>query len=221
ADGPFWQSGILSPPGRARSPDSIVDTIVGQVEKGGYDETSLTSLSTADFSCITPLVKTVMSKLRARKVALGVSSLRAYGLNEDLLDEMASVRATGLTFAPEAGTQRMRDVVNKNVTEAHIRESAERVFRRGWNRLKLYFMIGLPTETDEDVRGIVETGARMLGIGKKSVGTNGKAAGVPVSVSSHVPKPHTPFQWAAMDPLDALDRKQRLLRKTAAETKPS
>src|SRR5262249_649651 len=159
-----------------------------------------------------------MSKLRARKVALGVSSLRAYGLNEDLLDEMASVRATGLTFAPEAGTQRMRDVVNKNVTEAHIRESAERVFRRGWNRLKLYFMIGLPTETDEDVCGIVETGARMLGIGKKAVGGD---AEVTVSVSSHVPKPHTPFQWAAMDPLDALDRKQRLLRKTAAETKPS
>src|SRR5215470_4827990 len=213
----FCQAGMLYRPVRERSPESIVDTIVGQVEKAGYDETSLTSLSTADFSCITPLVKTVMSKLRARKVALGVSSLRAYGLNEDLLDEMASVRATGLTFAPEAGTQRMRDVVNKNVTEAHIRESAERVFRRGWNRLKLYFMIGLPTETDADVRGIVETGARMLGIGKKSVGGD---AEVTVSVSSHVPKPHTPFQWAAMDGLDELDRKQRLLRKTAAETKP-
>src|SRR5262249_12984876 len=140
----FCQAGMLYRPVRERSPGSIVETLVGQIEKGGYDETSLTSLSTADYSCITPLVKTVMAKLRARKVALGVSSLRAYGLNEDLLDEMASVRATGLTFAPEAGTQRMRDVVNKNVTEEHIATSAERVFRRGWNRLKLYFMIGLP-----------------------------------------------------------------------------
>jgi radical SAM family uncharacterized protein/radical SAM-linked protein len=213
----FCQAGMLYRPVRERSPDSIVETLIGQVDKGGYDETSLTSLSTADYSCITPLVKTVMGKLRAKKVALGVSSLRAYGLNEDLLDEMASVRATGLTFAPEAGTQRMRDVVNKNVTEDHIRDSADRVFRRGWNRLKLYFMIGLPTETDEDVRGIVATGARMLEIGKRHVGGD---AEVTVAVSSHVPKPHTPFQWAAMDPLEVLDRKQRLLRRVAAETRP-
>jgi radical SAM family uncharacterized protein/radical SAM-linked protein len=213
----FCQAGMIYRPVRERSPASIVDTIVGQVEKAGYDETALTSLSTADFSCITPLVKDVMARLRPRKVALGVSSLRAYGLNEDLLDEMASVRATGLTFAPEAGTQRMRDVVNKNVTEEHIRDSAERVFRRGWSRLKLYFMIGLPTETDEDVRGIVETGARMLAIGKQLAP---READVTVSVSSHVPKPHTPFQWAAMDPLDEIARKQSLLRKAAAEIKP-
>ena len=93
---------------------------------------------------------------------MSVASLRAYGLNEDLLDELALTRISGLTFAPEAGTQRMRDVVNKNVTEAHIEESARRVFSRGWHRLKLYFMIGLPTEEDDDVRGIVETGQRML-----------------------------------------------------------
>jgi radical SAM superfamily enzyme YgiQ (UPF0313 family) len=91
-------------------------------------------------------------------VSLGVSSLRAYGLERELLDEIQKVRATGLTFAPEAGTQRMRDVVNKNVTEEQLIETAERVFSRGWSKMKLYFMIGLPTETDEDVRGIVETG---------------------------------------------------------------
>src|SRR5206468_6432168 len=89
-------------------------------------------------------------------------SLRAYGLNEDLLDELALTRISGLTFAPEAGTQRMRDVVNKNVSEAHIEESSRRVFARGWHRLKLYFMIGLPTEEHDDVRGIVQTGQRML-----------------------------------------------------------
>src|SRR5262249_4889341 len=117
----FCQAGMIYRPVRERSPESIVKTIVDSVDRGGFDETSLTSLSTADFSCITPLVKKTMAELRPRKVALGVSSLRAYGLSEDLLDEMASVRATGLTFAPEAGTQRMRDVVNKNVTEDHIR----------------------------------------------------------------------------------------------------
>ena len=137
------------------------------MKKGGYDETALTSLSTADYSCITPLVKAAMAKLAPEKVSLSVSSLRAYGLNEDLLGEIASVRAGGLTFAPEAGTQRMRDVIAKNVTEADILESAHRVFGRGFSRMKLYFMIGLPTETDEDVAGIVETAARVQAIGRQ------------------------------------------------------
>ncbi|HVY44470.1 MAG TPA: TIGR03936 family radical SAM-associated protein, partial [Minicystis sp.] len=123
------------------------------------------------------------------------------------------VRATGLTFAPEAGTQRMRDVVNKNVTEEQLLETAERVFSRGWGKMKLYFMIGLPTETDEDVRGVVETGARAAQVGRRAA--KGKAADVTVSVSTHVPKPHTPFQWAAMDTLAEVARKQELLRQTA------
>jgi radical SAM-linked protein len=145
---------------------------------------------------------------------MSVASLRAYGLNEDLLDELALTRISGLTFAPEAGTQRMRDVVNKNVTEAHVEESARRVFSRGWHRLKLYFMIGLPTEEDDDVAGIVETGQRMLRIGRSLVG---KRAEVTVSVSSHVPKPHTPFQWCAQNPLDEIRRKQGILRASVRE----
>ncbi len=144
---------------------------------------------------------------------MSVASLRAYGLNEDLLDELALTRISGLTFAPEAGTQRMRDVVNKNVTEAHIEESSRRVFARGWHRLKLYFMIGLPTEDDEDVRGIVDTGMRMLRIGRQQIGNR---AEVTVSVSSHVPKPHTPLQWCAQDPLVEIDRKQASLRSFAS-----
>jgi radical SAM family uncharacterized protein/radical SAM-linked protein len=211
----FCQAGMIYRPVRERDPLSVVDSIVANVERGGYDESSLTSLSTADYSCITPLVAKVASELRARKVSLSVSSLRAYGLNEDVLDELASVRATGLTFAPEAGTQRMRDVVNKNVTEAHVEQSAHRVFARGWNRLKLYFMIGLPTERDEDVIGIVDTGQRMLAVGRQHVG---RRAEVTVSVSSHVPKPHTPFQWCAMDDLEEIGRKQRLLRDAARQT---
>ena len=207
----FCQAGMIYRPVRERDPVQVIETLMSGVRKGGYDETSLTSLSTADYSCVTPLVKTAMAKLRDEKVSLSVSSLRAYGLNDDLLAEMATMRAGGLTFAPEAGTQRMRDVITKNVTEADIIESAHRVFSRGFHRMKLYFMIGLPTETDEDVRGIVETAARVQAIGRRYQ----SGAAVTASVSTHVPKPHTPFQWAAMDTGQETARKQRLLAETA------
>ncbi|HVR62259.1 MAG TPA: TIGR03960 family B12-binding radical SAM protein [Polyangia bacterium] len=203
----FCQAGMIYRPVRERDPVAVVDALLGGVKKGGYDETSLTSLSTADYSCVTPLVKTAMAKLRDEKVSLSVSSLRAYGLNEDLLGEMASMRAGGLTFAPEAGTQRMRDVITKNVTEDDIIESAHRVFGRGFQRMKLYFMIGLPTEEDADVTGIVDTAARVQAIGRR----HQRASVVTASVSTHVPKPHTPFQWAAMDSEAETARKQGLL----------
>jgi radical SAM family uncharacterized protein len=208
----FCQAGMIYRPVRERSPESIARSLIDGVERAGYEETGLTCLSTADFSSITPLVKHLASELRKRGVSMSVASLRAYGLNEDLLDELALTRISGLTFAPEAGTQRMRDVVNKNVTEAHIEESARRVFSRGWHRLKLYFMVGLPTETDDDVRGIVETGWRMLEVGR---GVAGHRAEVTVSVSSHVPKPHTPLQWCAQDAESEIRRKQAILRHAA------
>ncbi len=204
----FCQAGMIYRPVRERDPDSIVESVVAGIKNGGYDETSLTSLSTADFSCILPLMKKVMARLRQEKVSLSVSSLRAYGLNPEILDEMASVRATGLTFAPEAGTQRMRDVINKNITEDDITQSAENIFSRGWSRMKCYFMIGLPTETLDDVSGIAQTGGRLRRLGKKIRND----ADVTVSVSSHVPKPHTPFQWCAQDSSDEIAQKQTLLR---------
>jgi radical SAM family uncharacterized protein/radical SAM-linked protein len=207
----FCQAGMIYRPVRERDPVAVIDALVGGVKKGGYDETALTSLSTADYSCVTPLVKAAMAKLRDEKVSLSVSSLRAYGLNEDLLGEMATVRAGGLTFAPEAGTQRMRDVITKNVTEEDIAESAHRVFGRGFQRMKLYFMIGLPTEEDVDVQGIVDTAARVQSIGREHL----KGAKVVASVSTHVPKPHTPFQWAAMDTETETARKQELLAASA------
>ncbi len=209
----FCQAGMIYRPVRERDPEGIVNTIVSAVKKGGYDEVGLTTLSTADYSCISPLIKKVMGKLREEKVSLSVASLRAYGLDEDLFDEIKTVRATGLTFAPEAGTQRMRDVVNKNISEEDLDRTAHRVFSRGWRRMKLYFMIGLPTEADEDVAGIMELGRRMKRIGAQY--HKPAAVGITVAVSSHVPKPHTPFQWCAMDTLEEIERKQDILRDLA------
>jgi radical SAM family uncharacterized protein/radical SAM-linked protein len=213
----FCQAGMIYRPVRERDPEEIASTIQDAVRYGGYDEASLTSLSTADYSAITPLVKRVMDETGKQRISLSVSSLRAYGLGEDVLDEMKKTRATGLTFAPEAGTQRMRDVVNKNVTDAQLMETAERVFRRGWQKMKLYFMIGLPTEEDDDVRGIVDTGQRALEVGQNIQGK--RSPRVTVSVSTHVPKPHTPFQWCAMDDHATVVRKQQILRDEARRSR--
>jgi radical SAM family uncharacterized protein/radical SAM-linked protein len=213
----FCQAGMIYRPVRERDPQEIVDAVVRAVQKSGYDEASLTSLSTADYSCIAPLVKKVADALAPKRVSLGVSSLRAYGLDENVLDDVARVRATGVTFAPEAGTQRMRDVINKNVTEEQLLQTAERVFSRGWKAMKLYFMIGLPTEEEEDVREIPRVGGRARAIGKrvkKELGAPG-APKVVVSVSTHVPKPHTPFQWCAMDAPATVREKQAWLEEEA------
>lgn len=209
----FCQAGMIYRPVRERSPDAILKTIRDAIERGGYDEVALTSLSTADYSAIQPLVHQVMQEVEEQRVSVSVSSLRAYGLSEATLDDMRKERAGGLTFAPEAGTQRMRDVVNKNVTEEQLLETARRVFSRGWKKMKLYFMIGLPTEEDEDVVGIVQTGARALAVARQERGR--KDARVVVSVSTHVPKPHTPFQWCAMDVYPEIVRKQALLKAEA------
>ncbi len=208
----FCQAGMIYRPVRERDPSEVIDVAVSAVREGGYDAASLTSLSTADYSAISPLIHAVAEQLKPLRGKLAVSSLRAYGLAEDVLDELKDSGAKGLTFAPEAGTQRMRDVVNKNVTEEQLMETARRVFSRGWSKMKLYFMIGLPTEEDDDVRGIVQTGARALAVGRRLGGRNAR---VTCSVSTHVPKPHTPFQWCAMDDREQVLRKQALLRAEA------
>lgn len=204
----FCQAGMIYRPVRERDPEQIISTVESALKKSGQDEVSLTALSTADVSCISPLIKRLVEKTAPERVSLSVASLRAYGLAEDLLDDMRKVRTAGLTFAPEAGTQRMRDVINKNVTEEQLMETAERVFSRGFDRMKLYFILGLPTEEDEDVLGIADVGKNALWVGKRL----GKRPTVTVSVSVHVPKPHTPFQWCAMDDLEEVDRKQKMLR---------
>lgn len=213
----FCQAGIIYRPIRERSPEAVVEAVLGGLDAAGFSETSLTALSTADVSCIDPLIKTLVPELAKRKAKLGVASLRAYGLTGELLDEIKSVGITGLTFAPEAGTQRMRDVINKNISEQDILDSARRIFERGYDRMKMYFIMGLPTETEADVVGIVQTGERVRELAR-SMGLP-RAPQITVSVSQHVPKPHTPFQWAAMDSMEDLHTKVQMLRDLARQAK--
>jgi len=216
----FCQAGMIYRPVRERDPEAIVETLTQAVKKSGYDEASLTSLSTADYSCIAPLVQKVTERLAPEGVSLGVSSLRAYGLAETVLEDMQRVRASGVTFAPEAGSQRMRDVVNKNVTEEQLMITAERIFSREWNAMKLYFMIGLPTEEESDVREIAKVGGRAREVGRRVKKVRGMGPpAVTVSVSTHVPKPHTPFQWCAMDAPADVRTKQGWLRDEAKRAK--
>lgn len=205
----FCQAGTIYRPVRERDPKQIVETIIDGIEKGGYDETSLTSLSTADYTCLEPLVKQLGVELERRKVSFSVSSLRASGVSESLAREIARVRKTGFTIAPEAGTQRMRDVINKNVTEQDVMTSCSVAFSEGWSAMKMYFMIGLPTETDEDVYGIAELGRKVRELGQKKFN---KRVKVTCSASYFVPKPHTPFQWCKQEEIESIKQKQRALK---------
>lgn len=205
----FCQAGMIYRPVRERNPENVVQMMMDGLKNGGFDEASLTCLSTADYSAVTPLVVELLDKLHKENATLGISSLRAYGLDERILDKLAEVKNTSLTFAPEAGSQRMRDVINKNISEEDLMKTAENVFSRGWNKMKLYFMIGLPTEDDSDVAAIMETSAKAR---KKAQECGVKNPTVTVSVSSFVPKPHTPFQWSSMITLPEIERKQNLLK---------
>lgn len=208
----FCQAGMIYRPVRERNPENVVQMMMDGLKNGGFDEASLTCLSTADYSAVTPLVIELLDKLAAENATLGISSLRAYGLDKRILDKLAEVKNTSLTFAPEAGSQRMRDVINKNISEENLLETAENVFSRGWTKMKLYFMIGLPTEEDEDIIAIMETAAKTR---KKAMECGVRNPTVTVSVSSFVPKPHTPFQWANMITLPEIERKQNLLKQHA------
>jgi radical SAM family uncharacterized protein/radical SAM-linked protein len=208
----FCQAGMIYRPVRERAPEHVIDMVMDGMKRGGFSEASLTCLSTADYSAVTPLLLELLDRLKEDEATLGISSLRAYGLDEKIFDKLAEVKNTSLTFAPEAGSQRMRDVINKNISEEDLMKTAHSIFARGWSKMKLYFMIGLPTETDDDVVSIMDTGWKA----KEAA----KAAGVKyptitISVSSFVPKPHTPFQWSSMITLSEIIRKQELLASCA------
>jgi len=206
----FCQAGILYRPVRERRPETLVRLAQELVDNTGYNEISLTSLSSADYSCLHELIQQLMERFKDRGVSVSLPSLRIDSFSIQLAKEVQQVRKSGLTFAPEAGTQRMRDVINKGVTEQDLEEAVSAAFRAGWSSVKLYFMIGLPTETDEDVAGIAQLAHRVLDIYKEVKGKRG--AKVTLSVSSFVPKAHTAFQWYGQNTVDELHRKQQLLR---------
>jgi len=212
----FCQAGMIYRPVRERSPLDVKQAVIQGIKEGGFEEASLTCLSTADYSAVTPLLMDLLDEVKKQKATLGISSLRAYGLDEKVLDKMAEMKNSSLTFAPEAGTERMRKVINKNVSEQDMMNAAKNIFSRGWSKMKLYFMIGLPTETDEDVQGIMETAKKAKNIAFEQKAKNPQ---ITVSASSFVPKPHTPFQWCQMISLEEIERKQLMLWKLSKDYK--
>ncbi len=209
----FCQAGFLYRPVRERELDTVMAQARELVACTGYDEVSLFSLSSGDYSHIHELVPMVMDEFHKEHVSLSLPSLRIDSFLKDDLERMQSVRKAGLTFAPEAGTQRLRDVINKGVNEEDLLRAVGDAFEAGWNGVKLYFMIGLPTETEEDILGIAElarkVSARFYQMPKEK---RGKGLRLAVSASSFVPKPFTPFQWVPQDTKETLMEKQRLLR---------
>jgi len=205
----FCQAGMVFRPVRERSMEEIIETIDAVVRETGYEEIGLLSLSSTDYTKIGPLVKTLSQKYHDRSLSLSLPSSRVESVTVDLVEMLAQGRKTGFTFAPEAATDRMRDVINKSIPTEELLEVAETVYGRGWRLIKLYFMIGQPTETEEDVRAIAHLAKQVLAVGRRH---HGHKAQVRVGVSTFVPKPHTPFQWAALDDLDTIRRKQAILK---------
>lgn len=206
----FCQAGVLYRPVRERKLETLVNYVQELVDNTGYNEISLVSLSSADYSCLSPLITELMTRFKQQGVSVSLPSLRVDSFSIDLAKQVQQVRKSGLTFAPEAGTQRLRDVINKGVTEEDLTQAVSAAFSAGWSTIKLYFMIGLPTETDEDIAGIAGLAQRVADLYKQIKGRRG--AKVTVSVSSFVPKPHTAFQWFGQNSVEEIERKQKLLR---------
>lgn len=208
----FCQAGFLYRPIREKSADVINRQCKALCESTGYDEISLSSLSTSDYTHLEELMEKLLSWTQDYKVNIALPSLRVDNFSEKLMSYLKKVRRSGLTFAPEAGTQRLRDAINKNVTEEEMLSTANKAFSGGWSNVKLYFMLGLPTETYDDVAGIADLAQKVVG----AFYTNperpkGKGCQVSISVASFVPKPFTPFQWEPQDTIEELIKKQEHL----------
>ncbi|MGI6036756.1 MAG: TIGR03960 family B12-binding radical SAM protein [Limnochordia bacterium] len=209
----FCQAGMVYRPVRERSRDVLLKQARQLLETTGYEELALTSLSTSDHSQVEELVSSLMAHCGHCGISLSLPSLRVDSFTGQLAEEIAKMRKTGLTFAPEAGTARLRAVINKNLDEEDLMEGISAALAAGWDGVKLYFMIGLPTETEEDVLGIAQLVERVWQLARqKHRGARGRLK-INVGVSSFVPKSHTPFQWEPQDPMELLEQKQALLSK--------
>jgi len=212
----FCQAGMIYRPLRERSPETLIAQAERSIAATGYEEISLVSLSTSDYSCVNTVLEELMEKMQPKGVSVSLPSLRLDSFDVKIAEQVQKVRKSGLTFAPEAGTQRLRDVINKGVTEEDLLRTTEAAFRAGWNNIKLYYMIGLPTETVEDLDGIVDQARKVLEISRKA---GRRGARITVSASSFVPKPHTPFQWVGQDATESLREKQEYLKKRLRDSR--
>jgi len=203
----FCQAGIIYRPVRERPQDDIVDAAGKIISKCGYDEVSLVSLSSSDYSTIDGLVSYLMESYDNLKLSLPSLNINSFSL--DLMDALMPRKKIGLTFAPEAGSERLRQVINKNITDDTLMETFTAVFEHGWTNIKLYFMMGLPTETLEDIEGIITLVFKIRSLSRKVAGRNPQMR---VNVSTFIPKPHTPFQWVAQDTEAAIEIKQNILK---------
>ena len=211
----FCQAGFLYRPVREKSVDVINRQCHMLCNNTGYDEVSLSSLSSSDYTRIGELLTELNDWAKTEKVSISLPSLRVDGFSDEIISKIKTVRKSGLTFAPEAGTQRMRDVINKNVLEDELMATCSKAFNGGWSKVKLYFMIGLPTETTEDIVGIAELGQKVVNTFYKCENRpKGKGVSVTLSTSSFVPKPFTPFQWEPQDTEESLKEKQRTIKES-------
>ncbi len=207
----FCQAGMLYRPVREREKDNLLELTKKQLENSGHDELSLLSLSTSDYSDIEGLVTDLMKNCKEQNVSLSLPSLRLDSFSFSVLNEIQKYKKSGLTFAPEAGTQRLRNVINKSITEEHIFEAVEKAIGLGWTNMKLYFMIGLPTETEEDLEGIVQIAQKIIEI-KRKASQRAQRFHLSISVSNFVPKAHTPFQWFPQNTREEFHKKHDYLR---------
>lgn len=216
----FCQAGMIYRPIRERSGDEVVRLSQELLASTGYEELSLTSLSTLDHSEIKPTIEALTKLNETSKIGISLPSLRLDSMSVEVLKEIQKVRKTGLTFAPEAGSQRMRDIINKNVDENDLTDTMRKIFELGWDKVKLYFMIGLPFETMEDVEGIAAMGDMVTLIHKRVASVHkSKGLSVTISASCFVPKPFTPFQWEPQDSLEQFEEKQRYLKQRITNRK--
>ncbi len=206
----FCQAGMIYRPLRERSPENVLSIAQTSLANTGYDEVSFISLSTGDYSSLLPLIKSFNNECAGSHISVSLPSLRVASINSDVLQEIKSVRKTGFTIAPEAGTARLRDVINKDLTDEEYEATLEKVFKEGWKKIKLYFMIGLPTETMDDIDSLINMA---IFAQKKGRQIAGRRVDINVGISALVPKPHTPFQWAGQESMAALREKQDYIKK--------
>jgi radical SAM family uncharacterized protein len=205
----FCQAGMIYRPVRERSPEKVVDIARDLLEKTGWEEVGLVSLSSCDYSGLVPALETLSGNLRGPGIKLSLPSLRMDAFSVELAARLETVKRGGLTFAPEAGSQRLRDVINKGITGDDICATMEALSEHGWDRVKLYFMVGLPTETEADLQGILDISREAFGILRK----RHRRAEVSVSVNGFIPKPHTPFQWEPQLPFLETESRCRWLKR--------